>query len=286
MLFWNVLVRINTNIDWDGLSQLRDIIVSLVERRDEIVASQNLDAAFCMPDGNWHSDSDNDYVVKYRALRDCPIQDVPNIVHKLSENYRGTSTEETYHDYTTSLLGFGFKPIGGLELLEIGAGYGVLASKLLQILGNDTKYIICDIPESLLFSGLYLALSGFLVLQVDCPPSIGHGITLIPNYWFNRLLEPMRKMDLVVNTLSMSEMSEHQVRVYASGISKLIGMDGLFFEHNFDNRHCNWGKSVGRGINCRHYISEYFGCHSKAGNASFWSIGLPRARRTAPHRAE
>jgi hypothetical protein len=42
--------------------------------------------------------------------------------------------------------------------------------------------------------------------------------------------------DLVINTLSMSEMSEHQVRTYASGISKMIGNNGVFFEQNHDNR--------------------------------------------------
>ena len=54
---------------------------------------------------------------------------------------------------------------------------------------------------------------------------------------FHRLLEPLLAVDLAINTLSMSEMSELQVRGYCNGISRMIGRTGNFFEQNQDNRH-------------------------------------------------
>src|SRR5262249_30834400 len=147
---------------------------------------------------------DNNYLIKYQELKSCPIEKVGSIIHSLSENYRGTSTEETYNDYISLLSGIKLKD----TVLEIGAGYGFLASKFLQKF--NSKYIICDIPESLLFSGLYLALQGR-----DVSLSMDSEVTLVPNYWFDGI----GNVDLVINTLSMSEMSEYQVRVYAEGIS-------------------------------------------------------------------
>ena len=41
------------------------------------------------------------------------------------------------------------------------------------------------------------------------------GVTLLPNYRFSDLITAGLNFDLVINTLSMSEMSHHQVRTYA-----------------------------------------------------------------------
>lgn len=124
-------------------------------------------------------------------------------------------------------------------ILEIGGGYGALALAIRRIVPH-ARYIICDLPECLLFSGMYLGLTGESVQLMNSPLKVDKGVTLlpkytlVPNYLFHELTEPI---DLAINTLSMSEMSEHQVSVYAEGISSLIGMTGLFFEQNINN-HC------------------------------------------------
>lgn len=163
-----------------------------------------------------------------------------------------------YQGYVNSMIHTGI--IDALKkrprpvIVEIGAGYGALALALSQILGGDILYIICDIPESLMFSGLYLTLAGRPVrIAGDGALSADPGTVLLPNYWFHRLIGALdRDVDLAINTLSMSEMSVHQVKAYAQGISKLIGQHGVFFEHNYDNHRLD------RMINCKDHLPEFF----------------------------
>ena len=128
-----------------------------------------------------------------------------------------------------------------LRILEIGGGYGALAYGLRDIFPAST-YVICDLPESLMFSGLYLLATleePRLLDSADLavPPLLAApGSVLVPNYLFHRLVEDGAGFDLVINTLSMSEMSEHQIDVYCAGIAKLIGATGMFFEQNKDDR--------------------------------------------------
>jgi putative sugar O-methyltransferase len=118
------------------------------------------------------------------------------------------------------------------RVLEIGGGYGALSLAVRRAL-PDCAYTICDLPESLLFSGLYLSLVGDEpVSMFDGEPRPGT-VSLLPNYLFHDLGTPF---DLVINTLSMSEMSAYQIRAYAAGIKVLIGETGLFFEQNHDSR--------------------------------------------------
>jgi O-methyltransferase domain len=132
-------------------------------------------------------------------------------------------------------------------ILEIGGGYGALALAILNMYPN-ARYVICDLPESLLFSGLYLALAGKTVEvssnHVEFP--IKPGVTLVPNYLFHLLRDSTLHVDLAINTLSMCEMSKYQVKVYAQGISRLIGTDGVFFEQNMDNSERLVGRAIRR----------------------------------------
>lgn len=111
------------------------------------------------------------------------------------------------------------------RILEIGGGYGALCNALLGMFPK-ASYAICDLPESLMFSGLYLAAT-----QPRLPVAAGgsikrlrRGVTLVPNYLFHHLRD--MRFDLVINTLSMSEMSEHQIRVYAEGIAGALAPQG------------------------------------------------------------
>jgi len=118
---------------------------------------------------------------------------------------------------------------GDVRICEIGAGYGALAYWFRSAFPN-CSYTIVDLPESLLFSRLYLSLT-----RPDVATSFGLALAsratrFVPNYMAGQLDEPF---DLVINTLSMSEMSAYQVRQYAHLMTTRWLVDGgLFFEQN------------------------------------------------------
>ncbi|MBR0962702.1 putative sugar O-methyltransferase [Bradyrhizobium diazoefficiens] len=162
-----------------------------------------------------------------------------------------------------------------LRILEIGGGYGALCLGLLNAL-KPTQYVICDLPESLLFSSIYLAtaLNGnvrLVTAGTNLSQKSSEVICLLPNYLAQTHL-PGQSFDLVINTLSMSEMSPHQVRTYARLISNSIGSHGVFFEQNYDN------KDHGM-IDCKDHLPPFFETHESIkpdipivrGLASAWS---------------
>jgi len=110
-----------------------------------------------------------------------------------------------------------------LRICEIGGGYGALCRWFLSALPG-VSYTIIDLPESLIFSQIYVTLS--------CPEGVAQ---FIPNYQAERLKQPF---DLVINTLSMSEMSEYQVRTYLRFMkTRWLQQGGIFFEQNQNNLH-------------------------------------------------
>ena len=127
----------------------------------------------------------------------------------------------------------------GSRILEIGAGYGALAYYIQRAVPG-VRYTVLDIPESLVYSAVYLSAL-----------SSADATDFLPNYEFPRLVHDNEQFALVINTLSMSEMSEQQVRTYCEGIKVLIGASGVFFEQNQDNRH------VGM-LNARDIVRDYF----------------------------
>jgi hypothetical protein len=130
---------------------------------------------------------------------------------------------------------------GSVNLLEIGAGYGGLACTLKRLV-PQANYYICDLPESLLFSSLYL---GLVCPQVPHTIHDGSdtpwqgcrdgGFTYIPNFLFDDFLKSGLRVDLALNTLSLSEMSPKQIRYYCQHVSRLVGDTGVFFQENYDN---------------------------------------------------
>jgi hypothetical protein len=131
---------------------------------------------------------------------------------------------------------------GELRVLEIGGGYGALAYWFKSAFRN-CSYTIVDLPECLLYSALYLSLS-----LPDQRVSIGQaaklpfGVRFMPNYMAHALNE---EFDLVINTLSLSEMSELQIRTYAELIAgRWLAKGGLLFEQNQDNRKIGYANAA------------------------------------------
>ncbi|MEO7859200.1 MAG: putative sugar O-methyltransferase [Nitrospirales bacterium] len=121
---------------------------------------------------------------------------------------------------------------GEIKALEIGGGYGALAYWFKSAFPN-ASYTIIDLPECLLFSRLYLSLT-----RPDIKTGFGlhemkHGLRFLPNYMAEEVGD---SFDLIINTLSMSEMTEYQIRKYARLIkTSWLKTGGVFFEQNQDN---------------------------------------------------
>jgi SAM-dependent methyltransferase len=128
------------------------------------------------------------------------------------------------------------------RILEIGSGYGGLAYHIKKLI-PQARYYCVDLPESLLFSSIYLSTlfehednllvtpDNLSALRADSP-----GFTFLPNYLFDDCCDAGLSFDLIINTLSMSEMVEAQVHYYCQGIVRLLAQDGVFFDQNQDNR--------------------------------------------------
>jgi hypothetical protein len=190
-------------------------------------------------------------------------------------------------------------------IVEIGGGFGGLSYYLSQLI-PQARIVIVDIPESLIFSSLYLSLLLPQPEQIYAKPDTDEplvpatpGCTFVPNYLFDKVIGTHVDFDLAINTLSMSEMDEAQVEYYCHGLNQLLAVDGVFFEQNHDN------KPVGR-LNAKKIISRHFGrrqeIHSRAaraftqGRTHLWSRDRPITRAelavsssgisTAVHRIE
>lgn len=133
----------------------------------------------------------------------------------------------------------GVKPI---KILEIGGGFGGLAYCLMEIFSYNVKYVVVDIPESLLFSSIYLSilfksLENKIVFyeNTDVLPK-NKGISFLPNFYYkNMVLDNDEFFDLVINTESLAEMAKPQVLDYIESIKKYIKNNGYFFEVNSDS---------------------------------------------------
>lgn len=157
-----------------------------------------------------------------------------------------------------------------LRICEIGGGYGALGHWFKKTFENVSLTIV-DLPESLLFSRLYLSLT-----LPGVPTGLGlqkvpAGIRFVPNYMAEELID---SFDLIINTLSMSEMTEHQIRKYAHLMRRSwLAEDGLFFEQNQDNRHMGlqFAQEVLATIFEYHYPLHPPGAPLPQGYPSVWS---------------
>ncbi len=139
--------------------------------------------------------------------------------------------------YESGVLGWLQSRSKGLTLLEVGGGFGGLACGLLRCLKVPVRYVIVDLPESLLFAALYLqAALPHHVHSFDLNQG-GSAIVYVPNYKFDEWLERNPSpVELAINTLSLVEMSDLQMQYYAEKVNLAVGKTGVFFEQNHDGR--------------------------------------------------
>jgi putative sugar O-methyltransferase len=125
---------------------------------------------------------------------------------------------------------------GTAHVVEVGGGYGSLCYHLKRILPQVT-YTIIDLPETLLFSGIYLSIAapGWrpTLATPDGPPAQAPGsVSLVPNFQLAQALSALPGVDLGINISSFGEMMPEQVEGYGRGLSQAMAGGGLLFECN------------------------------------------------------
>jgi putative sugar O-methyltransferase len=125
-------------------------------------------------------------------------------------------------------------------VLEIGAGWGGFAY-VFKTLFQNTSYVIFDLPQTLLFSAVYLRAafpSASILLFGDKPQDIlfddvqSYDFVLLPHYFFENI-HKIKQLDLAINIASFQEMTSEQVNGY---VSKLHDSNCPFiFSHNRDH---------------------------------------------------
>lgn len=274
-----------SSIEWERIRLLRLRSQNFTGNNLLIMGNgYGLHAMAPIPDGfekHWTAEKRDGVLTHWQALRrHCPpdrLFRTPNILGEVGWWLGDILINVDVIDYQERL---NLLHISGIidrfagrkpRILEIGGGYGALAYALFGIL-QPSQYVICDLPESLLFSGLYLSFARRKPARVFSEGTLDQQnegeVCVLPNYLAQVAL-PEQKFDLVINTLSLSEMSEYQVRTYAKLISAAIGGNGVFFEQNHDNKHLGF-------IDCRDYLPEYFGSKKLAEPGS-----MPSTRGTA-----
>jgi len=132
----------------------------------------------------------------------------------------------------------GFPP----RVIEIGGGYGGLALHLSRILGT-CRYILVDLPETLVFSAAYLVRQApakrlYLydpAVSLDAATLAGFDFVLVPDYRLDALTGS--EFDLAINVASMQEMRVDQIERYLDFIRTTCR--GVFYSCNRDHQNRN-----------------------------------------------
>lgn len=150
-------------------------------------------------------------------------------------------------------------------ILEIGAGYGMLADSVLEVTNEYPKYIIIDIPPLLALSATYLAITrpnlkqSIFDLNGDEPFLLSKeieksDIIFIPHFASDCLYD-LPKISLALNTFSFQEMSEENIHYYSNIISdKLVG---VLYSDNFRRHPHNFSLKTKVGDILREYFYVY-----------------------------
>lgn len=126
---------------------------------------------------------------------------------------------------------------GFARVVEIGAGYGNLGHALHGAVG-PIDYTVVDLPESLIYSAIWLptVLGGqrwTIARPGERLATPSPGATFVANHTIGEYLPQLGEVDLVINTMSLSEMSADQIAHYGRIAQQLIGARGVFYEQNY-----------------------------------------------------
>jgi len=142
-------------------------------------------------------------------------------------------------------------------VMEIGAGWGGFAYQFKTLCPN-TCYIIVDLPQTLLFSGVYLKTlfpSASVLFYGDKPTEMllesydGYDFIFIPHFFFGQMKLP--KLDLAINMISFQEMTSEQIDVYVRGLAELACSN--VYSHNRDRSPYNNQLTSVRSIIQKYY---------------------------------
>lgn len=102
----------------------------------------------------------------------------------------------------------------GVEILEIGAGYGALSAYLR---GYYSRYIIVDLPENLILAAEFLSNLRIPFGTIENYPSDDFSVYLMSGGDLNRI----KSVDVVINTMSMQHMNGSNLEYYFHEIARL-----------------------------------------------------------------
>jgi len=152
-----------------------------------------------------------------------------------------------------------FRAAGGERktVVEIGAGWGGFAYQF-KTLYPHTCYVIVDLPQSLLFSGVYLKTlfpDASVLFYGDRPTNTllegydDHDFVFLPHFFMKKM--KLARIDLGINMVSFQEMTSDQVDAYVRRLAEL-GCPNLY-SHNRDRSPHNAQLSTVSSIIERYY---------------------------------
>jgi len=142
-------------------------------------------------------------------------------------------------------------------VMLIGDGWGGLIYQLKSLFPNVT-YLIVDLPQTLLFSGVYLrtAFPSATVLTYGDKPDAtllqsvqSYDFVFLPHYFTDGI--QLGRLDLAINTVSFQEMTSEQVEAYVRKVHEL-GAPALYSLNRDRSPHNEQLTSVS-SILARHY---------------------------------
>lgn len=126
------------------------------------------------------------------------------------------------------------------SVIEIGAGYGALAREIF-LCNTNMKYVIIDLPESLLCSYSYLSLEfpdkKHLILSDVSDLDKPFDFLYVPTKTLELFLSSkiITDFDLFVNTCSMGEMTRSVVDKYYDMVTNVLNVKSVYWLNRFLN---------------------------------------------------
>lgn len=195
-----------------------------------------------------------------------------------------------YQRFITNLYNLGIlNDLEGREqktILEIGTGYGALPYQLSNILGENTCYILVDLPELLFWAAVYVTINKPDARIFVYNPALHraklsqeqiaeYDFLFIPNYKLMELLGDV-PIHLGINLLSFQEMTERQVRFYCDYVSRNLE-GGFFGSDNMDIHAVNSELHVSTDSIIREYFDiipseSDFSCLRQGFTSELWQV--------------